>query len=69
MRWTAPATSTQARAGGLAGYEVSVVPLDDESDSDVAVNNVAEGDAGMSIDPALVDEAEGDSRFIENWVE
>jgi len=29
------------RAGGLDGYNVSVVPLDDESDSDVAVANVS----------------------------
>ncbi len=29
------------RAGGLAGYEIKVVPLDDESDSDVAVANVS----------------------------
>lgn len=29
------------RAGGLAGYEIEVVPLDDESDSDVALANAA----------------------------
>ena len=29
------------RAGGVAGYELRVVPLDDESDSEVAVANVA----------------------------
>ena len=29
------------RAGGLAGYQIRVVPLDDESDSDVAVANVS----------------------------
>ncbi len=28
------------RAGGLLGYELEVRPLDDESDSDVAVNNI-----------------------------
>lgn len=29
------------RSGGLAGYEIEVVPLDDESDSEVAVANVS----------------------------
>jgi branched-chain amino acid transport system substrate-binding protein len=29
------------RAGGVAGYQIRVVPLDDESDSDVAVANIS----------------------------
>ncbi len=35
------------RAGGLAGYEITVVPLDDESDSDVAVDNVSVVDEAL----------------------
>ena len=40
------------RSGGLLGYKVVIVPLDDESDSDVAVslaNQVKQDIAGASV--------------------
>ena len=42
------------RAGGLLGYELEVRPLDDESDSDVAVNNIEAVSAASRTPPSTV---------------